>query len=210
MNKNKEFIFRDFTDADFDVIAAMMSKEWYGDVEEHQAYLCAASELALHLSNSTYLKVASVGDKIYGVCLARVAGEKGEQRWADIEEQIFRDAHEQNLTDAIACLGIHRGEAMLEESVGAEYGTEGVGCVELLLVSDDSKGMGVGTTMIEECLGWFKSRNLTRYRLATDDSCDWEYYEHRGMIRRGVILVDPLPAFEWDGDYHLYVYEDEI
>ena len=207
----KEYlILREFKDTDFNEIADIIAKEWYEEISTEQAILCSQSELALHLSNSTFKRVVTLKDEVVGVVLARYENKRGDNKWRQLEESIYTESIENNYLDVKTCIELHRDEAALEDEAAENYGIEKIGSIELLLIKDGVKDIKIGSKLVEITTNWLRGQGAKAYRLATDDSCDWEYYEHQNMKRVGEKKVFCLPSFSWEGDYHIYVYQDEL
>ena len=47
------------------------------------------------------------------------------------------------------------------------------------------RGKGIGKQLFQSALDYMKEQKLNTLYLFTDTSCNYEFYEHQGMIRKG-------------------------
>ena len=59
------------------------------------------------------------------------------------------------------------------------------GEVAFFAVSSRARGKGIGKELFRSLLDYMKSQNLKNFYLFTDTSCNYGFYEHQGMLRRG-------------------------
>jgi ribosomal protein S18 acetylase RimI-like enzyme len=75
------------------------------------------------------------------------------------------------------------------------------GEIVLLVVMAAARGMGMGKRLMREGAQWLAERGVAQVRLATDESCDWQVYEHLGMERVAQDTIGDDPSLE------IYVYQ---
>ena len=105
-----------------------------------------------------------------------------------------------------------RGEAELERDylAGGSLGADAA--VKLLIVSPDAKGLGLGGKLFSAALEHLREAGAAGYHLLTDDSCDFGFYEHKGLtqaMRRRSRAYWPGVDPEKD-EFYVYVYEQEL
>ena len=79
-------------------------------------------------------------------------------------------------------LGILHADRTLTRTVGKTYQAE----IALFLVSPEAKGHGVGGRLFAHMLDRFHALGIRQYFLFTDTTCDYGFYEHKGLQRAGV------------------------
>ena len=53
------------------------------------------------------------------------------------------------------------------------------------MVDSACRGKGIGKLLFESAILYMKEQNLDSFYLFTDTSCNYGFYEHHGMIRKG-------------------------
>ncbi|HCA74070.1 MAG TPA: GNAT family N-acetyltransferase [Bifidobacterium sp.] len=93
-------------------------------------------------------------------------------------------------------LAILRADRELEHDAGKKYAAE----VVLFVVSASARGMGVGRRLFAHMLHEFRHAGIREYFLFTDTTCDYGFYDHRGLERRAARTMR-FPSFtQSDGD----------
>ena len=105
-----------------------------------------------------------------------------------------------------------REEAELEREYASEDPEGADATVKLLIVSPDAKGLGIGGRLFSAALDHLRETGARGYHLLTDDSCDFGFYEHKGLTqarrRRSRAYwpgVDPAAD-----EFYVYVYEQRL
>lgn len=55
----------------------------------------------------------------------------------------------------------------------------------LFVVDSTCRGKGIGKQLFQAALEYMKQEKLDSFYLFTDTSCNYGFYEHQGMIRKG-------------------------
>ena len=55
----------------------------------------------------------------------------------------------------------------------------------LFAVRSSCQGKGIGKKLFHSALAYLKQQGLDEFYLFTDTSCNYGFYEHQGMCRRG-------------------------
>ena len=209
--KKQDLIYREFQDSDLDELTLIIAHTWYRHLDLEKAMLCAKAEAMLHLARASRGVSALHDGKLMGVGFARMGDCGRADMWQKkVEDLIAENRHVVDIADEIS---IMYDEEILMEEVRKTHGHKDIGDLELLVVSPDAKGMGIGGTLMNHSLDWLKDQGAKGCRLVTDDGCDWEFYEHRGLNRLGEKAVR-IPSADLytkhAGDFHIYVYEKPL
>lgn len=84
-------------------------------------------------------------------------------------------------------LGMARSDAALLRGAGKTYAAE----IVLFIVSPEARGVGFGRLLFDHMLDCFRASGIRDYFLLTDTSCDYGFYEHRGLKRMAVKDLSP-------------------
>lgn len=87
-------------------------------------------------------------------------------------------------------LGILHADRTLTRTVGKTYQAE----IALFLVSPEAKGHGVGGRLFAHMLDWFQAIGVSEYFLFTDTTCDYGFYEHKGLERMAAETLSLAPG----------------
>lgn len=85
----------------------------------------------------------------------------------------------------------HNDHRMLRQAQREHMGYQGE--LALFIVDQRLRGFGLGKRLWQAAMQWFDRRQIARFFLFTDSTCDWQYYEHIGLTRR-VTLPTRIPA----------------
>lgn len=180
--------YRPFTKDDFDDIVAIVRDAWHADApSERYGLLEATCDLAHYLSISTFSQVSLIDGKPRGVVLARSDGDRVAEgdTWKRISEHAFRrmKASEPQRADAYwryFSSMMDLNSKMLEESELSPANE-----VTMLAVSEEARGMGIGSVLFDAALSYLSSRGAQQAIIYTDTDCSWPFYEQRGLKRAG-------------------------
>lgn len=68
----------------------------------------------------------------------------------------------------------------LLQECGKEYPAE----LALFAIDSSCRGRGIGKMLFEKVIDYMKKEKLQEFYLFTDTSCNYGFYEHKGMVRR--------------------------
>lgn len=174
---------------DLDTVAACFDRVWPQGpaLAGTPTALLVARYLTLHyLEQSTWSNVAVTAEgDLAGITLARVVG----------RPTLFPQAHEEFLRTRALLLADPRGaatvtmfedgffvrEGILEEDSDVTATTQAE--LELFMVNPDVRGAGVGGALWRQLLAALRSVDVRAFFLHTDSSCDYGFYDHKGLIR---------------------------
>ncbi|MFR0603333.1 GNAT family N-acetyltransferase [Bifidobacterium pseudolongum subsp. globosum] len=174
---------------DLDTVAACFDRVWPQGpaLAGTPTALLVARYLTLHyLEQSTWSNVAvTAEDDFAGITLARVVG----------RPTLFPQAHEEFIRTRALLLADPRGaatvtmfedgffvrEGILEEDSDVTATTQAE--LELFMVNPDVRGAGVGGALWRQLLAALRSMDVRAFFLHTDSSCDFGFYDHKGLSR---------------------------
>lgn len=174
---------------DLDTVAACFDRVWPQGpaLAGTPTALLVARYLTLHyLEQSTWSNVAVTAEgDLAGITLARVVG----------RPTLFPQAHEELMRTRALLLADPRGaatvtmfedgffvrEGILEEDSDVTATTQAE--LELFMVNPDVRGAGVGGALWRQLLAALRSMDVRSFFLHTDSSCDFGFYDHKGLIR---------------------------
>ena len=216
MVETENLTFRAFAPEDFERVAVLLGRTWLPEFDEAAQRAASQIELAHYLAQTTWSLLAERGDEILGAVLLaeRGAAATGGAGWAELEARLTRAAEKDpGLAEAVRTeMDGVREEAELERAylAGGSLGADAA--VKLLIVSPDAKGLGLGGKLFSAALEHLRETGAAGYHLLTDDSCDFGFYEHKGLtqaMRRRSRAYWPGVDPEKD-EFYVYVYEQEL
>lgn len=180
-------LYRPFEESDFDEIAQIMQAQWHTSEAAAAAYnfLEACDDLAYCLSISTFSQVALVDDTPRGIVLARSGEADGAwvSRWQTAADDFMEQmraidpqalARYRSFIDAT----VRINDRLVEQSA---VDTESE--ITLLVVAKTARGLGIGSVLLDAARDHAAVEGHPYTYLATDTTCDWEFYETHGMKR---------------------------
>ncbi|MBR3384397.1 MAG: GNAT family N-acetyltransferase [Atopobiaceae bacterium] len=199
---------RAWATGDVEPVGRLLGEEWYPEFERRHALLTGIDQLLFNLSQASGAVVAERDDGTFlGVCLANWGAPDAADlaTWQDMMAGLRAEAAGWGLVLRPEPSVETEGHGLLER-VARERGSDGVGELELLFVSADARGLGLGRRLMETGLAYLRECGATRYRLVTDDACGWGLYEHLGLERVG----ERVSTSANDPGLRLYVYEGAL
>lgn len=206
---------RPFGEKDFEPLALLVGRTWLGDFPTRAQEAAGRIELAHYLARSTWGLVAERAGELMGaVLLAERGAEVLPGDWRGLERALTAAAEKDpELAEAVR---VEMDGVAEEAAVEREYGDGGApgtdATVKLLIVSPDSKGLGIGGRLFSAAEGHLREHGARGYHLLTDDACDVGFYEHRGLSR----AMRHRSGAHWPGvdpatdEFYVYVYEREL
>ena len=199
---------RDFNGSDLNPLSELTGSIWYAD---HGSEACwpGANELCMHLSATDKCFVAADDD---GTVLGAILIGSANAEDANPDMRTHWKKQGSSMATIASALGIDArvGAALVDEEsalmtdVATQRGADGVGTVELLILSAQARGKGYGRALFGQGIAWLGNHGAQRVRLVTDEDCDWQIYEHWSMER----VADRASASH--PDTRMFVYEGSI
>ena len=212
-------VYRPFTKADFAAAARLYQAQWCSEISDKAGQIASQVDLCAYLAQANWSLVAekpqvNVGTpQLLGVALLSIKTQTCPHAatWLSQREELLAKA----AADATLLAEVRSDVDMLEEEaqLGNEYAASGqVGSaaeLKLLIVSPAAQGLGVGGRLFSAARQAAHDAADGMF-LLTDDSCDFSFYEHKGLTRMVTrpTLVDQLACPQDAAGFNLYVYAE--
>ena len=179
-------LYRPFEEDDFDVLAEILQLQWHTKTENGVFnYLEACDDLAYCLSTSTFSQVALVDGAPRGIALARSGDPEPawSQRWLSASKDFLGQM------EHIDQQGTERYRAFIDEAERLNTQMIQEGAVDtsseivLLAVAESARGLGIGSILFDAAVDYVAACGHATTYLVTDSTCDWQFYERRGLKR---------------------------
>lgn len=188
--------------ADYPALVELIRQTWYadqtdGDTGGHEpadrarrhsvAWRLAAIDAHDCLARATHAAVAEQNGRVLGVILGSVPAKVTRMqilrhRWQQASLALPMLANRAGRNGLREQLAILHADRALIQTTGNDYQAE----IVLFLVSPEAKGQGVGGRLFAHMLDRFHALGIRQYFLFTDTTCDYGFYEHKGLQRAGV------------------------
>lgn len=197
-----EVYIRRLRRADYPALVELIRRTWYadqtdGDTGGHEpadrarrhsvAWRLAAIDAHDCLARATHAAVVERNGRIIGVILGSVPAKVTRMqilrhRWQQASLALPMLANRAGRNGLREQLAILHADRALIQTTGNDYQAE----IVLFLVSPEAKGQGVGGRLFAHMLDRFHALGIRQYFLFTDTTCDYGFYEHKGLQRAGV------------------------
>lgn len=179
-------IYRPFEEGDFDALAAIMQATWHSETpNDEYNKLEATYDLAHALSISSFSQVVLVDGEPRGVVLARAASDRlpYAAAWDHAKEDILQQMWAIDKRATAGYLAFRKNEERVNGRLLEQSGISGSDQITLLAVSETTRGMGIGSILLDAAASYISSRGAKGAFLYTDTDCSWKFYERRGLKR---------------------------
>ena len=182
----KKITYREFQKQDTTYVADIIKEAWNYDRLTTPKTAKKLSMLYLYscLSNQTYTQVALENDIPIGIIMEKNAAShkcpfryRLKQIGALVSIYLSKEGRKVMKTFE----SVNHIDKDLIKETGCTYEGE----VSFFAVSSRARGKGIGKELFRSLLDYMKSQKLKNFYLFTDTSCNYGFYEHQGMIRRG-------------------------
>ena len=145
-------IYRPFEEGDFDALAAILQATWHSE-SPNEAYnrLEATYDLAHALSISSFSQVVLVDGEPRGIVLARAESDRlpYAAAWDHAKQETLQQMLEIDERATSAYLAFLKSEARVNGKLLRESGISGTDQITLLAVSETTRGMGIGSVLLD-------------------------------------------------------------
>lgn len=182
----KGTVFREYREQDRSALEDIVRMTWHYDAlcSPKTAARLAKVYLSSCLANQTYTQVAVIDGMPAGIIMANDRKEhrcplhlRAKMITAVISLYLSREGR--SVTKIFGCVnGIDKD---LLKQCGWNYRGE----LAFFAVSEKYRGKGVGKRLFQKASEYMRGQGITEFFLFTDTSCNYQFYEHQGMIRRG-------------------------
>ena len=180
-----KIIFRNYKNEDRQALEDIIRITWNYDKFGSPKTAARLARVYLNscLANQTFTQVASVNGRPVGVIMGKNI--KKYRRSPILAIKLFASIislystkEGREVSKIFGCVsGIDDG---LLESCQKDYQGE----VAFFAINSVYRGKGIGKKLFQSLLSYMKAENISRFFLFTDTSCNYQFYEHQGMIRR--------------------------
>ena len=172
--------------------AKLVGKTWYPDEPAKWDGLCEKIELAHHLEHATYVRAAMLGDRFAGIVAAGPTQSEAGTARADAGALWYRNhmrayapwvlgtPDEPRIGLALAPI---TAEIALTQELVERGDARSAWEITLLAVDPAFHGHGIGRTLFSGALDYLRAQSAPGFFLATDDGCDFGFYDHLGLER---------------------------
>lgn len=179
-------LYRPFDESDFEPCAQIVQDAWHKDSgNEVYNFFEAAADFSCCLSVSTFSQVAVVDGRVCGIVLARTGKRnmKTSDHWAQVEHDIIHQMQqiEPELTDQY--LTFIKTQVRINNWLIEQCPQTPPDEITLLAVSSSTRGLGVGSVLLDAACSHVTNQGGTSAYLFTDTDCSYKFYEHRGFKR---------------------------
>lgn len=98
--------------------------------------------------------------------------------------------------------GVEGIDQALLKKTGVAYPGE----LAFFAVDEGCRGKGLGRGLFDAVVAYMQSRDIHRFYLFTDTSCNYGFYEHMGMVRRAE-QAHTIQANQVQGDMTFFLYD---
>lgn len=217
----QEVTLRSAQAADYPALHALNRGAWFkSDYEEYPEATDAYVDLNLNnsLSDASMATVAEVDGQIAGVILVSADSEPKYGRMlmqSTIESAATIHAQGPEVADYFYNrMKIEREyDAKLLENAKKDVAYDGR--IVLFIMDPNFQGLGIGSKLFQAAIDYFEAKNVANYYLFTDSSCNYPFYDYKGMRRAGSLRFDQSGLFEqFDGSestepFEFFIYDNQ-
>lgn len=204
-----QVLLREFQPQDTDALADIIRITWGYDKFGSYETACklARAYLDLCLINQTYTQVALVDDIPVGIIMGKnISEHKCPVHLSMRQKQSMQDlCTTQEGRDAAA---FYKTIGEINETMLKRCGKTYQGEVAFFVVNAQYRGLGIGGKLFDAMLSYMKQEEIHDFYLFTDTSCNFSFYEYKGMKRQQIIkhqFIVQGKSLEFDFflyDYH--------
>lgn len=185
-NLKSKIILRDLNENDFEDIEKIISDTWHYNDFCSQGNAKKLSQIFLYscLVKQSFAKVAELNGKAVGIIIGRHdASYKKSFRyiWKSAVKTASLVSKKSGRKAAKIFLGVNGIDKELLKECNKKFDGEAV----FFAVSAECRGCGVGKSLFNSFVEYMKDKKADNFFLFTDTSCNYKFYEHQNLVRRG-------------------------
>lgn len=177
---------REYRKEDFDALQDIIRKTWHYDdfSSPKTAKKLARVFLSSCLTNYTYSRVALDNERLVGILLLN---NKAKHKCPfDLRVQQIRAIISLYLSkEGREVSKIFKNVSGIDKELLKECEIEYPVELALFAVDPSYRGKGIGKQLFQSVFEYMREQKLNTFYLFTDTSCNYGFYEHQGMIRKG-------------------------
>lgn len=202
--KESSIIYRPIKASDYKFLENIIKETWnYNRLgTDKLAKKLAKVYLASCLSNQTFTSVALVNDEPVGVIMAKnklkhnIPIKYNIRKWIAIFEIIIaKDSRE----IAKIFQEVDEIDKILFKRVSKKFDCE----LAFFVVDQKQRGSGIGKELYQQFLNYMSSEGLDTFYLFTDTTCNYSFYERKGLKRLAQEKLD-IPILQKDMQFYVY------
>ncbi|MDD2981067.1 MAG: GNAT family N-acetyltransferase [Hespellia sp.] len=207
---NETIIFREYKESDHFALSEIIRKTWQYDqlCSPKTAKKLSCTYLDCCLTDQTFTQVA-VAD---GIPVGIIMGKNNRTHKCPLRfrlkliksaAMLFFSKEGRRISKIFSC--VEDIDKNLQKNSPISYQGE----VTFFAIDSKFRGMGLGKKLFQSLQNYMKSENIHNFFLFTDTTCNYPFYEHQGMIRRG----EQTHSFEISGPLRtqtLFIYDDQM
>lgn len=200
--------YRRFKEKDIPDLVDVVIKNWKYDekLESNQARSAALAFLYYALANMAYSKVAEVDGKAIGIIIGN-RGDIPPRTKLFILKAVFYGIPLFFSKKGREMLSLYYKTVRTNNKLFKKLSTSFDGEVALFAVGEEAQGLGIGSSLFHFFLRYLEKHEDNRFFLYTDTSCNYGFYEHKGLKRIAEEVVkigDPS-----DEEMRFFIYKGE-
>ncbi|OZG69211.1 GNAT family N-acetyltransferase [Bifidobacterium eulemuris] len=167
---------------------------WYAEYEPKVGAALSHIDVEHCLARATFARVAELNGEIVGFILASIPAHTTQVsklrhtvRMVGSALTLLADAAGRRGLDEFARIA-HVDDRLLRDA--GPFDAE----VVLFVLAPAARGHGLGKRMFDAVMEYFAANGIDEYFLFTDTTCDYTFYEHRGLERRGALPLETKPG----------------
>lgn len=184
--KGENVLFREYRKEDQGELENIIRKTWGYDkfCSPKIAKKMAKTYLANCLANQTFTNVAVINNVPVGIILGKDIVHHKCPLKLKINQiisiiSIYLSKEGRRIIRMIG--NIDKIDKDLLKDTNKNYGGE----VALFVINSEYRGLGIGKSLFESLKAYMQDKNIEEFFLYTDTSCNYGFYEHQGMLRKG-------------------------
>lgn len=178
--------FREVRKEDFEVLENIIRETWHYDefCSPKTAAKLSSVFFSSCLTNQTFSCVALCDDKPVGIILAKDSAIHKcplKYRLKQIKSIVSLYLSKEGRKASKIFGNVNGIDKKLLAGINKSYPAE----LALFAVDPSCRGKGIGKKLFNSVLDYLKGQNIKEFYLFTDTSCNYGFYEHQGLVRRG-------------------------
>ena len=207
-----EITYREIKLEDADELAEIVGEFWHKNKPEKFRHEYGIVDLAHYMCRVTFAEVAVMDNKLVGIIAVAAENDKTskfKEPWEKILNQYIKKLQETDVQGFNAALEYAEAEGKVNDQMikKAWQGQENE--LVFLIIKAETRGKGIGSAMWKHANDYFASVGVKKAFFYTDSTCDWQYYEHRGMKRLAETTYEQHKQTCLPDRMFLYEYEVE-
>lgn len=207
-SQEQQIIYRPFVPTDFDQICSLVARVWHADGSYEESFLSGHIDASYFLSVSKFLYVAEKNGAVVGLIFAGDGMTYPENKSWRIIEVSAQDVADTEIESDYFQLGAQyiQTETELIDAFRNSDDPRSTWEVTLLCIDPHEQGKGIGGRLFALAIDYFRTQHASGFFLATDDSCDVDFYDYKGLEQ--ISSADVFP--DQDNSVSAYIYAMEL